>query len=269
MNRIASRPKNTSYQEQMNYIYNYFTSRKRPDLADKVVKIANHIFKNNTNIQGQAPNSGNNANSTQGQQPAQSDSTPYTINIHDYNINSSIGRIAEEKFGIYNYDCDYAWDRAEMLLSALFDDVAKMGYPAARKKFMEEWGDDDVIGVADYINHNKAQFIKSPEENKRFSDGMRKAYQSNISVHNDVMKHQQSLNNTTQTNNQSSYGSGSVTSNNNNGRPLTGSTLSNTVTQRNNTPTQQNKKPKHPRNMPQKGSLRTGTTFFVDDDVEI
>lgn len=191
MNRIASRPKNTSYQEQLNYISNYYKRRKLPNLADKVVKVANHIFlKNNT--QAQTPN----ANTTQGQQPAQSDSTPYTINIIDLNSDGSIKNLAE-KFGIYDDD----WDHADLKLSHLFGDVAKMGYPAAREKFMKEWGDNDVIKVADYINQNKAQYLQNYAEKKRKLDAFRNTYkQSMQKQHDAVMKHQQSLNKTPQMN---------------------------------------------------------------------
>lgn len=174
MNRIASRPKNTSYQEQLNYIYNYYKRRKLQNLADKVSKVANHIFlKNNT--QGQIPNSGNNANTAQGQAPVQSDSTPYTIDILDLNSDSSIKNLAE-KFGIYDDD----WDHADLKLRHLFDDVAKMGYPAARNKFMKEWGDNDVIKVADYIDKNKAQYLQNYAEKKRKLDAFRNTYKQSM-----------------------------------------------------------------------------------------
>ena len=189
MRRIASRPENTSYQEQLNYISNYYKRRKLPNLADKVAKVANHIFlKNNT--QGQTPNSGNNTNTAQGQQPVQYDSTPYTIDIIDLNSDSSIKSLAG-KFGIYDDD----WDEADLKLRHLFGDVDKMGYPAARKKFMEEWGDNDVIKVADYINQNKAQYLQNYAEKKRKLDSFRNTYkQSMQKQHDAVMKHQQSLN---------------------------------------------------------------------------
>lgn len=231
MRRIASRPQNKSYQEQINYIYNYYKKIGHPALANMIVSIANHIFTKNNTSQGQTPSSGNNTNSTQGQASAQSDSTPYTIDI-DYDIR----KLAEKKFNIYG---DYL-EQVEFELSYLFGEVAKMGYPAARKKFMEKLGNEDVIKIADYINQNKAQYIKSPEENKRIANGMRKVYQQNISTHNDVMKHQQSLNKTPQINTRSSPQP-------TNNQPI---------------PPPSNDRQNKPKN-----NNRYGNAFIVDDDV--
>lgn len=237
MNRIASRPKNTSYQEQLNYISNYYKRRKLPNLADKVAKVANHIFlKNNT--QGQTPNSGNNTNTAQGQQPVQSDSTPYTIDILDLNSDSSIKSLAE-KFGIYDDD----WDQADLKLRHLFGDVAKMGYPAARKKFMEEWGDNDVIKVADYIDQNKAQYLQNYAEKKRKLDAFRNTYkQSMQKQHDAVMKYQQSLNKNQQMNTRPSP-------------PPTNKQPSQPPT---------NNRPNKPQN---KNNSYYGSSFIVDDDI--
>ena len=257
MKDISRESKKNRYQEELNRWYNVYKERDL-GFANRIVNIANHIFLKNNNTKGQAP--------------AQSDSTPYTIDI-DYDIK----KLADKRFDVHGDLLDDIMDYLEII----FGNVAEIGYPAARKKTMEEMGNfvgiDIALAIADYINQNKAQYIKSPEENKKKSDGMRKSYQQNISTHNDVMKHQQSLNKTQQTNNQAGYSSGNVNRNNSAGKLRTGSTsFNNASTQKNNKPSssQTNIQPTYSRNNQQrsynnnssKGNIRLGTTFIVDDD---
>lgn len=200
MGRIASRPKNRSYQDQINYIYNYYKNIGKNDLANKIVKVANHIFSNN-NTQAQIQNSGNNANSTQAQAPVQSDNTPYYIDFTPGSLSfRNDADAVARKFGVEIDDRGYVKD----MLKYLFDNVAKVGYPAAREDFIKKYKNKKIIEIADYINQNKAVFIEDNKKQKEKAATFSKAYQQSTQKHNNAINQYKASNNTPQTNNKPS-----------------------------------------------------------------
>ena len=244
INKIFSFAKQKGYNYALSHYLSYYKNQKQDIIANIIQKICDYIVKNPDKFNQNASNQKN------------IDNTPYIVDIIDI---SSKGKLPSIARAVGVSDDPDTIERCDLWLGALFDNVAKVGYPAARKSFMEEhWfkEGDDVIKMADYINQNKSKFMDTQQSYQKRKTALQNVYNQSIEGAKKIQAYQKSLNNSpnTNTNGMRTYTNNAPT---------------------NNIQPNQNKNQTSPTKQ-QSSKYRSGTfrdknggqtTFIVDDDV--